>query len=40
MKTFDKSQTGGSRTENVLDVLLDNLQRLWRGEATLRNQII
>jgi phosphoglycerate dehydrogenase-like enzyme len=26
--------------DNVLDILLDNLQRLWRGEATLRNQIV
>ncbi|HZP77799.1 MAG TPA: D-2-hydroxyacid dehydrogenase [Pseudolabrys sp.] len=26
--------------DNVLDVLMDNLQRLWRGEATLRNQIL
>ena len=26
--------------ENVLDILLDNLDRLWRGEATLRNQVL
>jgi D-2-hydroxyacid dehydrogenase (NADP+) len=26
--------------DNVLDILLDNLDRLWRGEATLRNQIL
>jgi phosphoglycerate dehydrogenase-like enzyme len=26
--------------DNVLDILLDNLQRLWRGEAVLRNQIV
>jgi D-2-hydroxyacid dehydrogenase (NADP+) len=26
--------------DNVLDVLVDNLQRLWRSEATLRNQIV
>jgi phosphoglycerate dehydrogenase-like enzyme len=26
--------------ENVLDILQDNLDRLWRGETTLRNQII
>lgn len=26
--------------ENVLDILMDNLGRLWRGEATLRNQIV
>jgi len=24
----------------VLDILLDNLQRLWRGEAMLRNQVV
>jgi phosphoglycerate dehydrogenase-like enzyme len=26
--------------DNVLDILEDNLQRLWKGEATLRNQIV
>jgi phosphoglycerate dehydrogenase-like enzyme len=26
--------------DNVLDILLDNLDRLWRGEAALRNQIL
>src|SRR6516225_3307417 len=26
--------------DNVLDILLENLQRLWRGETTLRNQIV
>lgn len=26
--------------ENVLDILQDNLDRLWRGESTLRNQIV
>jgi phosphoglycerate dehydrogenase-like enzyme len=26
--------------ENVLDILQDNLDRLWRGETTLRNQIV
>jgi phosphoglycerate dehydrogenase-like enzyme len=26
--------------DNVLDILLDNLDRLWRGEATLRNQVV
>ena len=24
----------------VIDILLDNLERLWRGESTLRNQVI
>jgi phosphoglycerate dehydrogenase-like enzyme len=26
--------------ENVVDVLRENLDRLWRGEATLRNQVV
>jgi phosphoglycerate dehydrogenase-like enzyme len=26
--------------ENVLDILQDNLDRLWRGETSLRNQIV
>ena len=26
--------------DNVLDILIENLQRLWRGEATLHNQIV
>jgi phosphoglycerate dehydrogenase-like enzyme len=26
--------------DNVVDLLLDNLDRLWRGETTLRNQIV
>jgi len=26
--------------DNVLDILQDNLDRLWRGEATLRNQVV
>jgi phosphoglycerate dehydrogenase-like enzyme len=26
--------------ENVLDILVDNIERLWRGESTLRNQIV
>jgi len=26
--------------ENVVDILRDNLDRLWRGETTLRNQIV
>ena len=26
--------------DNVLDILLENLQRLWRGEAGLKNQIV
>jgi phosphoglycerate dehydrogenase-like enzyme len=26
--------------DNVIDILLENLDRLWRGEATLRNQVV
>jgi len=26
--------------DNVIDVLIENLDRLWRGEATLRNQVL
>jgi phosphoglycerate dehydrogenase-like enzyme len=26
--------------DNVIDILLDNLDRLWRGEGALRNQVI
>jgi phosphoglycerate dehydrogenase-like enzyme len=26
--------------ENVIDILVENLERLWRGEKTLRNQIV
>ncbi|MBO0709862.1 MAG: D-2-hydroxyacid dehydrogenase [Acetobacteraceae bacterium] len=35
--------TGGETChyeDNVLDIMLDNLDRLWRGETTLRNQVI
>ena len=26
--------------DNVIDILLENLERLWRGETTLRNQVL
>jgi D-2-hydroxyacid dehydrogenase (NADP+) len=26
--------------DNVLDILMENLERLWRGEKTLRNQVL
>ncbi len=26
--------------DNVLDLLMENLERLWRGESTLRNQVV
>jgi phosphoglycerate dehydrogenase-like enzyme len=41
--TFITPHTGGETRryeDNVLDILEENLRRLWRGEATLRNQIL
>jgi phosphoglycerate dehydrogenase-like enzyme len=26
--------------DNVLDTLIDNLDRLWRGESSLKNEIV
>ena len=26
--------------DNVMDILRDNLDRLWRGETALRNQVV
>jgi len=26
--------------DNIIDLLIENLGRLWRGEASLRNQIV
>ena len=26
--------------DNVLDILMENLERLWRGETALRNQVL
>src|SRR5690606_23575742 len=26
--------------DNVLDILMENLERLWRGESELRNQVV
>ena len=26
--------------DNVLDILLENLARLWRGDASLRNEVV
>lgn len=40
---FITPHTGGETRkyeDNVLDILQDNLERLWRGETTLRNQIL
>ncbi len=41
--TFITPHSGGETRryeDNVLDILEENLQRLWRGEAKLRNQIV
>jgi phosphoglycerate dehydrogenase-like enzyme len=40
---FITPHTGGETRryeENVIDVLLDNLDRLWRGEKALHNQVV
>jgi D-2-hydroxyacid dehydrogenase (NADP+) len=40
---FLTPHTGGETTRyeaNVIEILMDNLDRLWRGEMTLRNQIV
>jgi phosphoglycerate dehydrogenase-like enzyme len=40
---FLTPHTGGETRryeENVIDCLLDNLDRLWRGETSLRNQVV
>ena len=40
---FITSHTGGETRryeDNVVDTLMDNLDRLWRGEASLRNQVV
>lgn len=40
---FITPHTGGETRkyeDNVLDILEDNLERLWRGESTLRNQVV
>ena len=26
--------------DSVIDILLENLDRLWRGESTLKNQVV
>ena len=26
--------------DNVIDLLMENLERLWRGETALRNQVV
>jgi len=40
---FLTPHTGGETTKyeaNVIDILMENLDRLWRGETLLRNQVI
>jgi phosphoglycerate dehydrogenase-like enzyme len=40
---FITPHTGGETRQyeaNVIEILWDNLQRLWRGETELRNQVI
>ncbi len=40
---FITPHTGGETRQyeaNVIDILLENLDRLWRGETTLRNQVV
>lgn len=42
-KLFITPHTAGETRryeDNVLDILLDNLDRLWRGETVLRNQVV
>jgi len=40
---FITPHTGGETRKyeaNVIEILMENLDRLWRGEATLRNQVV
>jgi phosphoglycerate dehydrogenase-like enzyme len=40
---FITPHTGGETRKyeaNVIEILLENLDRMWRGEATLRNQVV
>jgi phosphoglycerate dehydrogenase-like enzyme len=40
---FLTPHTGGETRQyeaNVIEILLENLERLWRGEAELRNQVV
>ena len=40
---FITPHTGGETRkyeDNVLDILMDNLGRLWRGETALRNRVV
>jgi phosphoglycerate dehydrogenase-like enzyme len=40
---FLTPHTAGETTryeDNVLDIMQENLDRLWRGETTLKNQVV
>jgi phosphoglycerate dehydrogenase-like enzyme len=40
---FITPHTGGETRgyeENVIDCLVENLDRLWRGQAELKNQVV
>ena len=40
---FITPHTGGETRayeDNVIDILIENLDRLWRGDKTLRNQVL
>ena len=40
---FITPHTGGETRKyeaNVIEILMENLDRLWRGEAVLRNQVV
>jgi phosphoglycerate dehydrogenase-like enzyme len=40
---FITPHTGGETRKyeaNVIEILLENLERMWRGETTLRNQVV
>jgi len=42
-KLFISPHTAGETRayeDNVLDILIENLGRLWKGEAALRNQVL
>ena len=40
---FITPHTGGETRKyeaNVIEILMENLERMWRGEASLRNQVV
>lgn len=42
IRSFDVRSAGETRKyeDNVIDLLLENLQRLWRGETQLKNGFV